>query len=150
VGRGPAGHGIDALATLRIREREEDHHAYFEVGYENGFRVTSSGLSEGTLRILALTLLPYLHRVPRLLVLEEPETAVHPRGLENVLQSLRSLYGAQVWLASQSSQVLAHTRPDQLLCFQLDDEGRKAGSGRTSPRSGRPWDFVRRDRCGGS
>jgi predicted ATPase len=135
---------------LRIREREEDHHAYFEVGYENGFRVTSSGLSEGTLRILALTLLPYLHRVPRLLVLEEPETAVHPRGLENVLQSLRSLYGAQVWLASQSSQVLAHTRPDQLLCFQLDDEGRKAGSGRTSPRSGRPWDFVRRDRCGGS
>jgi predicted ATPase len=123
------------VTSLRIREREEDHHAYFEVGYGNGFRVTSSGLSEGTLRILALTLLPYLHRVPWILVLEEPETAIHPRGLENVLQSLQSLYDTQVWVASQSSQVLAHTRPDQLLCFQIDDEGRSTVvSGNRHPR----------------
>lgn len=42
------------------KEREEDHHAYFVVVYQGGYEVTSSGLSDGTLRILALTILPYL------------------------------------------------------------------------------------------
>jgi predicted ATPase len=62
------------LVMIDAVEREEDHHAYLQLTYEGGYTVTSSGLSEGTLRILALTILPYLSHAPRLLCVEEPET----------------------------------------------------------------------------
>ncbi len=51
---------LPQISHVEIREREEDHHAYFRVTYESGFVVTSTGLSEGTLRIFALTLIPYI------------------------------------------------------------------------------------------
>ena len=53
-------HGAAADPGHRASEREEDHYAYFSVEYEGGYRVTSSGLSDGTLRILAMTMIPFL------------------------------------------------------------------------------------------
>ena len=47
------------IIVLSVREREDDHHAYFVVSYKGDFKVPSPGLSDGTLRILTLTLLPY-------------------------------------------------------------------------------------------
>ena len=41
-------------------EREDDHHAYFRVRYGDRYDVPSSGLSDGTLRIMVLTLLAYI------------------------------------------------------------------------------------------
>ena len=45
-------------------------------------------LSEGTLRLLALTILAYLPHLPAVYLIEEPETAVHPTALETIYQSL--------------------------------------------------------------
>src|SRR5262249_49205337 len=58
---------LPQVAAIEAIEREEDHYAYLAVEYAGGYRVTSSGLSEGTLRILSLSLLPYLvtSAVPR-------------------------------------------------------------------------------------
>ena len=83
---------LPQITAVAVREREDDHHAYFRVTYEAGFEVTSSGLSEGTLRILALTLLAYIEDAPRLLVVEEPENSIHPQAIATLLDSLRSLY----------------------------------------------------------
>jgi len=47
------------------------------------------------LRILTLTLLPYLGKQPAILATEEPENGIHPRAIEAVLQSLSSLYDSQ-------------------------------------------------------
>lgn len=113
--------------ALRIRDidvgEREDHHAYFIVEYRNGLVATSSGLSEGTLRLLSYTLLAYLPRQPALLMVEEPENGIHPRGIETVLQSLESVYDSQVWVASHSPVLLAHTRLDKILCARLTPEG---------------------------
>lgn len=114
---------LPQITAIAVREREEDHHAYFRVTYEAGFEVTSSGLSEGTLRILALTLLAYIEDAPRLLVVEEPENSIHPQAIATVLDSLRSLYDSQVWVSTHSPVVLASTKLPELLITRLDRSG---------------------------
>jgi predicted ATPase len=114
---------LPQITAIAVREREDDHHAYFRVTYEAGFEVTSSGLSEGTLRILALTLLAYIEDAPRLLVVEEPENSIHPQAISTVLDSLRSLYDSQVWVSTHSPVVLASTKLPELLITRLARSG---------------------------
>jgi len=114
---------LPQVRAIRATEREEDHHAYLAVTYNGGYEVTSSGLSEGTLRILALTILPYLTRRPALIITEEPENGIHPKAVEAVLQSLQSIYGSQVLISSHSPVVLAASKLDQVLCAQLESNG---------------------------
>lgn len=114
---------LPQVTDIEVREREDDHHAYFVVSYKGDFKVPSPGLSDGTLRILTLTLLPYLSKQPAILVTEEPENGIHPRAIEAVLQSLSSMYDSQVWVSSHSPVVLARAKLDQLLCSRLASEG---------------------------
>lgn len=109
--------GINAL------EREEDHHAYLKLEYESGYSVTSSGLSDGTLHILALTIVPYLNKPPGLVVLEEPENGIYPKAIELVLQSLSSVENSQVWLATHSPIVLANTKLESLIVMRCAKDG---------------------------
>jgi len=111
------------LKTIDAVRREEDYHAYLRLDYHGGYTVTSSGLSDGTLRILALTILPYLSNPPHVLCLEEPENGVHPRGIETVLESLSSLYDSQVWLSTHSPIVLAHTDLKSVIVMRSDGKG---------------------------
>lgn len=116
---------LPQVAAITAVEREEDHFAYLKVAYSGGYEVTSSGLSEGTLRILTLTLLPYLppSALPELLVTEEPENGIHPRAIETVVQSLSTIAGTQVWVSTHSPIVLADTALDDVLAARLDDDG---------------------------
>lgn len=125
--------GIDAV------EHEDLHQAYLKVTYEGDYVVTSIGLSEGTLRILALTVLPYLRQHPGLVMIEEPEDGIHPQGIEAVLQSLQSLYGSQVWVASHSPIVLAQTELEDIIVMRSDpSEGATATRGPEHPHL-RDW-----------
>jgi predicted ATPase len=114
---------LPQIKEIRVKEREEDHHAYFIITYNGGYEVTSSGLSEGTLRILSLTILPYLNNLPSIIVIEEPENGIHPRAIEAVLQSISSVYDSQVIVSSHSPVVLAQTKLDQILCARLAGNG---------------------------
>jgi energy-coupling factor transporter ATP-binding protein EcfA2 len=111
------------VTAIEAIEREEDHHAYLKVEYQGEYSVTSSGLSDGTLRILALTILPYLEYAPRVIVLEEPENGIHPRAIQRVLESLTSMYDSQVWLSTHSPIVLAHTDLKQVIVMHIDETG---------------------------
>jgi predicted ATPase len=51
---------LPQVTDVTVHEREDDHHAYFRVRYCDSYDVPSSGLSDGTLRILVLTLLAYI------------------------------------------------------------------------------------------
>ena len=126
---------LHQIADISVHEREEDHHAYFRVMYEGGFSVTSSGLSEGTLRILALTLVAYLPNPPALLVVEEPENSIHPQAIEAIMQSLRSLYDGRVWVSTHSPVVLADGTLSELVITRLARDGAAAVvSGEEHPR----------------
>lgn len=126
---------LPQVEDIDVKEREEDHHAYFSVRYAGGYNVTSSGLSDGTLRILTLTLLAYLRHPPSLVVTEEPENGIHPSAIEAILQSLSSLYDSQVWVSSHSPVVLASSKLDQLLCArQTPSGGVEVVAGNEHPR----------------
>ncbi len=114
---------LPQITDVDVRVREEDHHAYFIVTYNHAYKVTSSGLSDGTLRILALTLLPHLEKAPRIVVVEEPETGIHPRAIEIVLQGLGAMYDSQVLVSTHSPVVLASTKLEHLVAAQLRSDG---------------------------
>lgn len=111
------------IERIELKEREEDHHVFFRIFYRGGYQITSSGLSEGTLRILALTILPYLNNLPAIVFFEEPENGIHPRAIESVLQSLSSAYDSQILISSHSPVVLANSKLSQILCSRLNSNG---------------------------
>ncbi|MGO4885569.1 MAG: AAA family ATPase [Bryobacteraceae bacterium] len=93
------------------------------VRYKNGIEVPSWALSDGTLRLLALTLLAYVANFGGVYRIEEPEIGVHPTAIETIVQSLSSVYYGQVLLTSHSPIVLNLAEPSDILCFQRTDEG---------------------------
>lgn len=104
-------------------ERPEDRHRYLVIRYDNGAEVPSWLASDGTLRLLALTIPAYLPDITGTFLIEEPENGIHPRALETVLQSLTSIYGGQVLMATHSPVALNLLKPEQILCFAKDAQG---------------------------
>jgi len=114
---------LTGIETVSVVEQEFDRHLYLRVAYTNGLKVPSWLLSDGTLRFLALTLLPYLPLEERIYIIEEPENGIHPRAIEAVMQSLSSVYDGQVFLVTHSPLIVGLTDPENLLCFSQDEEG---------------------------
>jgi predicted ATPase len=104
-------------------ERPEDKHRYLLVKYMNGAHVPSWLVSDGTLRLLALTIPAYLSGFEGVFLIEEPENGIHPKAIETVLQSLSSIYDSQVLLATHSPVALNMLEASEVLCFAKDSEG---------------------------
>ncbi|MEI6634283.1 MAG: ATP-binding protein [Chlamydiota bacterium] len=111
------------LEGLRTIERKDDKHRYMMLQYRGGLEVPSWLASDGTLRLLALTLPAYLRGFRGCYIIEEPENGVHPRAVETVVQSLSSVYEAQVLMATHSPVVLSDVNASQVLCFAKTQEG---------------------------
>jgi len=114
---------IADIVGIRTVSRPEDKHRYLMIHYAGGVEVPQWMVSDGTLRLLALTLLAYLPGVQGVYLVEEPEVGVHPTAIETIIQSLSSVYEGQVLVTSHSPIVLSMPRPDQLLCFQKTQDG---------------------------
>ena len=108
---------------IRVVEREDDRHAYLMLRYLTGVEVPSWTISDGTLRLLALTLAAYLPDGEKIYLLEEPENGIHPMAVETVYQSLSSVYDSQVLVATHSPVFLSCAEPREILCFAKDDKG---------------------------
>ncbi|MBI2911165.1 MAG: ATP-binding protein [Chloroflexi bacterium] len=111
------------LEHVRTIERPDDRHRYLVLGYGGGLEVPSWTASDGTLRLLALTLPAYLPDVRGVFLVEEPENGIHPRAVETLFQSLSSVYDAQVLLATHSPVILSVAGPEYVLCFAKTEEG---------------------------
>ena len=116
--------GLPDIERVTTQERPEDRHRYLVLRYRNGLEAPSWLVSDGTLRMLALTLLAYTSDVHGgIYLIEEPENGIHPRAVETVYQALSSVYGAQVLLATHSPVILGMANLDDLLCFARDMDG---------------------------
>ena len=111
------------IETIDTVEREEDRHRYLRILYKTGLRAPSWTVSDGTLRLLALTLVAYLEGSGRIYLVEEPENGIHPQAVETVFQSLSSAYGNQILCATHSPVFLAMAEPEQVLCFARTPDG---------------------------
>ena len=110
------------IVDIRTVERQDDKHRYLVICYE-GLEVPSWVASDGTLRLLALTLPAYLRDFNGVYLIEEPENGIHPRAVETVFQSLSSVYDAQMLLATHSPVILSIVEADKVLCFKKTPEG---------------------------
>ena len=111
------------IENIHTIEREDDKHRYLMIGYRDGLKIPSWMVSDGTLRLLALTLPAYLSSFSGVYLIEEPENGIHPRAVETMFQSLSSVYGAQILLATHSPVILSLTKPANVLCFAKTEEG---------------------------
>ena len=99
---------------------------------EGGLDLDAEQASAGVRVMLFFLSLAYHPRPPRLIMVEEPETGLHPRRLKDVVGLLRSLttgeHGgepAQVILTTHSPYLLDHVdlARDQVLVFRRGGEG---------------------------
>ena len=111
------------IEDVKTVERPDDRHRYLVLVYQGGLEVPSWMASDGTLRLLALTLIAYLEDFKGVYLIEEPENGIHPRAVETMYQSLSSVYDAQILLATHSPVILKTVEPDDVLCFGKTAEG---------------------------
>jgi predicted ATPase len=111
------------LRAIRTVERADDKHKYLMINYEGVGEVPSWMVSDGTLRLLALTLVAYVSEFRGLYLIEEPENGIHPRAIETMFQSLSSVDTAQVLAATHSPVILSIVEPRSVLCFAKTPEG---------------------------
>ena len=111
---------VEDVTTVEL---PDTRHRFLQIVRRDGFKVPSWTASDGTLRMLALTLLAYLPDFEGIYLIEEPENGIHPMAMETVYQALRSVYGAQILMATHSPVILGCAEPEELLCFKKDDHG---------------------------
>ncbi len=111
------------IHNITTSVRPEDRHCYLTVEYDNGASVPSWLVSDGTLRLLSLTIPAYVPDLQGVFLIEEPENGIHPRAIETVLQSLGSMYQSQVLVATHSPVALNMLEPSKVLCFAKDTNG---------------------------
>jgi predicted ATPase len=114
---------LPEIKDIGVKEREEDRYRYLVVKTQDGKTLPSWLLSDGTLRLFALTLLAYLPEEKGIYIVEEPENGIHPKALEAVYQSLSSVYDGQVFCATHSPVLLNLAKPEELLCFARTESG---------------------------
>ncbi|MBN1554250.1 MAG: ATP-binding protein [Phycisphaerae bacterium] len=111
----------------------------------------SQQMSDGVLRLLAITTFLYLDRIPSLITLEEPENGVHPQLVRKVVQILRELTQrkspnkCQVFFTTHSPYVLDEffDHPEEVYC--MDRPKPLAGASIIRLSDNRQIDSARRD-----
>ena len=111
------------LKNIRTVEREDDRHRYLMLEYAGGLNVPSWMASDGTLRLMALSILAYLPNFSGIYLIEEPENGIHPIAVDTMFQSLSSVYDAQILVATHSPVVLSLVEPASVLCFAKTKQG---------------------------
>jgi predicted ATPase len=109
------------VAAVNIGERADDRHLYLKLAYKSGLELPAWRLSEGTLRIIALTLIPFAADTDGIYLIEEPENGVHPQAVEAVHQALAHPVRIQVVVATHSPVFVGIVDPNDLLCFSMRD-----------------------------
>lgn len=107
------------IQSIEVRERMGDRHLYLVVRFGET-QVPGSLLSDGILRILALTLLAYLPPGDTVYLIEGLENGLPDHAIERVFQSFSAVYRGQVLMTSYSGLLQRLAGPEQILHFIRD------------------------------
>ena len=114
---------LSDVKDIKVKEKMEDRSLYLNILYKNNLELPSWLISDGTLRLLAQTIIAYLPERDRIYMIEEPENGLHPLAIESVFQSLSSVYDNQVLLATHSPSILSLVKLEDILCFSKTPSG---------------------------
>ncbi len=132
-------YALPDLAAIGWARRQADNAEYLVLRHDNGLEAPSWLLSDGTLRMMALTIPAFLLPEPALYMVEEPENGVHPKALEIILQSLQYIPRAQMLITTHSPYVVAQCGVEPLLCFTRENGETRITPGLRHPHL-QDWD----------
>jgi predicted ATPase len=123
--------GVNGLEAIDVFERAEDKHSVLRARFTGSHDdpVPSWLLSDGTLRLMALTLLSFAAAASArdVYLIEEPENGLHPLAMQTMLEAVsRPPSGMQVLLASHSPIILGNLRLEDVLVFRRQRDGSAA------------------------
>ena len=110
------------LESMHTYHNSKDGSLVLKIKYSNNIKLPARSISDGTLRLLALTLPAYLPDNQGVYMFEEPENGIHPQAIETVIDSLKSFYKGQVFITTHSPLILSLVKPEEILCFWNDSE----------------------------
>lgn len=118
---------VEGLASIDVWERPEDKKLILQARFlgVHDEPVPSWLLSDGTLRLLALSLLAYSPAYgAELALIEEPENGLHPLAMQAVHAALSEpTEGSQVFVATHSPVFLAQVSLPQAIVFRRQADG---------------------------
>ena len=114
---------VAGLRDIRVAERAEDRHGYLSLCYDGDLQVPSWMESRGTMRLLAIALLPSLPGRGGVYLVDEPEAGIHPSALGVIGDSLMSVQGSQLLTATCSEELSGLFEPGIVLRFAKSDGG---------------------------
>ncbi len=118
---------VPGFAEASVRERESDRHLVLEAKFDGSREtpVPSWCLSDSLLRLMALTLLPnQLSGTDEMVLIDEPETALHPRGVHLAYELLKSIdLPAQILCATASSLLTGRAEREEVIVLRRGDDG---------------------------
>ncbi|MBK6514398.1 MAG: ATP-binding protein [Polyangiaceae bacterium] len=124
---GHVGEAVEGLEAVETWERPEDRHIVLRGRFrgQHSDPVPSWLLSDGTLRLMALSLLAYAEPegARGIVLVEEPENGLHPLAIQSVHQALTAMQTTQVLVATHSPVFLASTDMKQALVFRRQPDG---------------------------
>jgi hypothetical protein len=120
--------GVVGLSDVAVHERPEDKYLVLRATFAGLHTepVPSWLLSDGTLRMMALTLLTYsaTDASRDVYLVEEPENGLHPLAMQAAYEALSSpIGGLQVLCATHSPVFLANVRLNDALVFRRAPDG---------------------------
>jgi predicted ATPase len=130
------------IATPRPDQRQ----VVFSI--ENSMRIPADAASTGARLLLFFIAIAFHPRPPRTILIEEPETGLHPKRLANVVNLLRDIakgrygdYPAQIILTTHSPFLLdcVNLDNDQVIVFRRNQDGSR---GTTPVDADRLKDFL--------
>ncbi len=126
-------YALPDIVEVSWDKRKPDNAEFIVLKYNNGLECPAWLLSDGTLRMLALTIPAFLPPSSGIYMVEEPENGVHPKALDIILRSLSAVPQSQTILATHSPFVVQHVGIKPLLCFSSDENGTAIISGSDHP-----------------
>ncbi|MEO5347714.1 MAG: AAA family ATPase [Magnetococcus sp. YQC-9] len=115
-------YALPELKEISWGQRKPDNAEYIELLFQDGLQCPSWLVSDGTLRMMALTLPAFLKSEPGIYMVEEPENGVHPKALEIIMSALSAIPRIQMLVATHSPFVVQQMGRESLLCFSRSKE----------------------------
>ncbi len=114
---------LPQIEDMAVSVRESDRHACLAVRDGAGIELPSTVVSTSTLRLAALTLMPYLPATSGIRLIPFPESGLDAASLKAVYEALSRPSNAQVLLATSSPALLGLAIPEEILCCSRNAEG---------------------------
>ncbi len=120
--------GVPGLIDVDVAEREEDKHLVLRAVFSGRQTIPTPSwlLSDGTLRLMALTLVSYATPAESrdVFLIEEPENGLHPLAIQTAFEALSDpVQNIQVLCATHSPVFLSQVNLDQSLVFRRAEAG---------------------------